>query len=49
MRLRDLPGLAAKLEKVYEQAKGYMGIIPSSRKKEDPYGPKKRRRKIKWE
>ena len=51
VRLRDLPGLAASAEKVYEQFKGYMGKLPTKRGTGGtPYTTAKRKRKrLKWD
>ena len=50
MRLRDLPGLAASAEKVYEQFKGYMGKLPGKKPQGTPYTTAKRKRKrLKWD
>ena len=51
MRLRDIPGLAAKLDKVIQQVKGYAEKLRRPEKKRSPYSSagKKKRKKIKWE
>ena len=49
MRLRDLPGLASTLEKIGEQARRYAGMVKGDGKPGNPYAPKKKRKKLKWE
>lgn len=51
MRLRDLPGLAAKLDKLVGQLQGY-GIRLTSRRgtKVNPYThAEKKKKRLKWE
>ncbi len=36
MRLRDLPGLVEKAEKVYTQFMGYVARVPKAKKKKRP-------------
>ena len=51
MRLRDLPGLAAAADKVYQQFKGYADRLQPRHKPGNPYthAGKKKRKRLKWD
>lgn len=50
MKLRELPKIAAKLEEVIQQVKGYAEKLRKPSKKRSPYSSaNKKRKKIKWE
>jgi len=51
MRLRDVPGLLAKLDKTQQQLRGYVDRFRRPEKRENPYSSagKKKRKRVVWE